>query len=74
MFIDEAVFTSRLQLTKVWAKYHRKPPVLFKQKLGFAAVAITGAIDKNGKVITAITESYSINVDKFLFFLHELRS
>ena len=48
--------------------------VIFKPKLGFKAIAVVGAIDRKGKVVTIQTYDYSINVDKFLLFLQELRA
>ena len=44
-----------------------------KKKLGFVAVAVTGAIDITGKVVVAEEESHSINVHKFLGFLRKVR-
>ena len=74
LFVDEAVFTSRLQLTKAWTKNYRRPPVVYINKLGFAAVAVTGAIDIEGKLISIVEEAHSINVDKFLTFLRDVRA
>ena len=48
--------------------------VIFKPKLGFKAVAVVGAIDRKGRVVTIQTYDYSINVDKFLLFLQEIRT
>jgi hypothetical protein len=48
IFVDEAVFTSRLQSCKVWARARRKAPEVFKSKIGFKAIAITGGLDVEG--------------------------
>ncbi len=72
-FIDEAVFTSKLQSSKVWTRAGRNPMVIYKPKIGFKAIAVVGAIDIKGKVRTICTFDYSINVDKFIQFLQELR-
>ena len=48
--------------------------VIFKPKLGFKAIAAVGAIDRKGRVVTIQTYDYSINVDKFILFLRELRA
>jgi hypothetical protein len=48
--------------------------VVFKPKLGFKAVAAVGAIDVGGRVVTICIHDYSINVDKFLLFLEEIRT
>ena len=72
-FIDEAVFTSKLQSKKVWTRGGRSPMVIYKPKLGFKAIAVVGAIDIKGRVRTICCHDYSINVDKFIQFLQELR-
>jgi transposase len=47
--------------------------VILKPKIGFKAIAVVGAIDLKGKVRTICTYDYSINVEKFIQFLQELR-
>jgi len=48
--------------------------VVLKSKLGFKSIAVVGAIDRKGRVVTIQTYDYSINVDKFVLFLQELRA
>jgi len=57
----------------VWAKSGRRLPVIYKSKLGFKAIAVTGAINMHGEVSVVCAEDYSINVAKFLVFLQALR-
>ena len=51
-FIDEAVFTSKLQTNKVWTRGGRNPMMIYKPRIGFNAIAVVGAIDIKGKVRT----------------------
>lgn len=73
-FIDEAVFTSKLAEIKVWAKQRGPAPVRYVSKIGFKAIAATAAIDLAGKVVALTLDDQSVNVEKFLRFLQQLRS
>ena len=73
-FIDEAVFTSKLNQVKVWAKYKGPAPTVFKHKIGFKAIAVTSAINMEGNIVTTQITDYSVSVEKFIQFLQDLRS
>jgi hypothetical protein len=60
-FIDEAVFSSKLCDSKVWALPGTEPPKIIRRKIGFPAVAVTAAIDFSGKVVSVLTCKHSVN-------------
>ena len=64
LFLDEAVFTSRSVMSKVWAK-NSDGAVISKDKYGFACVAVVAAIDVDGKLISCVTSAKSIKEPEF---------
>jgi len=72
--VDEAVFTGRLQSKIVWALAGKKVPTIYKPRIGFKAIAVTGGINMKGEMIAYTLNDYSVDTDKFITFLAILRS
>ena len=43
--------------------------MIFKPKIGFKAIAVTGGINLKGEMKAFTLEDYSVNTDKFIVFL-----
>jgi hypothetical protein len=46
---------------------------VFKTRIGFKAIAVTGGMNCSGEIRAATLSDYSVNADKFIDFLTVLR-
>ena len=72
LFVDEAVFTQRSVLPKVWAK-NSEEATMSKEKYGFAAVAVVAAINMDGKVVGLVSSAMSIKKPEFSKLLRQIK-
>jgi hypothetical protein len=61
VFIDEAVFTSKLMSSSVWRHKNNCGNFLVKNKSSFVAIAVVSAIDTRGNLVAIECAETSIN-------------
>ena len=69
LFVDEAVFTSKQIQSRVWYFKGEKNVTVPKRALGFKAIAVVAAIDRNGRVIGLTLADGSIGKHQFRYFI-----
>ena len=71
--MDETVFSSNQVKPKIWYVPQSGPIFMKKQKVGFQAIAVAGAIDRSGKLVAYHLQDRSIDSDAFCVFLEKLK-
>ena len=61
LFLNEAVFTTRSIIKRVWASQAESAKV-FKSNYRFEAVGVAAAIDLKGRLVAYVTAPNSINL------------
>lgn len=72
-FVDESMYTTRLYEQKVWCRRGSTPYIRGQKQIGFRAIALVAAIDRNGAVVEAQLEDSSIRKEHFVAFLDKLK-
>ena len=73
VFVDEAVFSSKLDHGKSWWLPGNKTIVVDRNSLGFKAVGVVAGINMLGKVVAVHMELNSIDKHSFVIFLKKVR-
>lgn len=73
VFIDEAVYSSKLGDQKVWALPGPDRPTISIEKVNFKAIAVTAGVDVEGRIFGEYLCDFSVNVERFIEFLIVLR-
>jgi hypothetical protein len=71
---DEATFSKNTLKKSVWALPGQEPPTESTEKYSFKSVAVTAAIDQNGKIVAVEACPKAVTINKFIEFLKLLRS
>ena len=61
IFVDEAVFSSRLDHSKSWWVPGNRAILIDRNSLGFKAVGVVAGIDMQGRVVAVQMEDISID-------------
>jgi len=73
VFVDEAVFSSKLDHGKSWWLPGNKTIVVDRNSLGFKAVGVVAGINMLGKVVAVHMELNAIDKHSFVVFLKKVR-
>lgn len=65
VFVDEAVFTSKLMSNRVWRYKSCSENFLVKNRSAFKAIAVVAGIDSKGRVVAFDSAETSINRPEF---------
>ena len=73
LFVDEAVFTQRSTIKKVWAKTSEEATI-FKDSYGFNCTSVVAATNLKGETVALVTSGKSIKAPEFVQFLKQIRN
>ena len=71
--MDEAVFTCGQVSPKIWYTPQSRPVFLPKKKIGFKAIAVAAAINRQGEVVAYHIQDHSIDTQAFMEFLRRMK-
>lgn len=73
-FCDESVFSNKLFTRRVWSEQGQRQPTVPLQRVNYKAIAAIASIDTEGRVVSQATYDHSVDADKFICYLKQLKA